>query len=309
MFLIAILLGLAAFGAVLLFFWYASQSIEQRIEGRSSLKAIESYSWQGNDLVGKEHSFLERVMVPLNARSLELAKRFTPVGYIESKRQMLIVAGRRGPDELDRFLVIRVLSLVGAVLALPIGLALLPGPPGKKLLMAAVIAAAFVFMPDARLKSAAQSRQKQIRRALPDTMDLLTISVEAGLGFEQAIDRITTSVDGPLSVEFSRMIGEMRAGAARAEALNALDQRTQIEEVKTFVLAMVQADQFGISIGRVLRAQSDEMRIKRRQLAQEAAQKAPVKMLLPMTFFIFPALFVVLLGPAAMKIVENLGST
>jgi Flp pilus assembly protein TadB len=143
-----------------------------------------------------------------------------------------------------------------------------------------------------------------IRKKLPDVMDLLVISVEAGLGFEQAMDRTVSAVPGPLSEEFARMLGEVRAGSTRADAMRALDARTNVPEIRSFVLAILQADTFGVSIGRVLRSQADEMRIKRRQLAQERAAKAPVKMLIPMVFCIFPALFVVVLGPAAMNIVD-----
>ncbi len=129
--------------------------------------------------------------------------------------------------------------------------------------------------------------------------------MEAGLGFEQALDRTVAAVPGALTDEFSRMLGEVRAGATRADAMRAMEKRCDVPELRSFVLAILQADTFGVSIGRVLRAQADEMRIKRRQLAQAQAQKAPVKMLIPMVFCVFPALFVVVLGPAVINIQES----
>jgi len=168
-----------------------------------------------------------------------------------------------------------------------------------------LVAALFIMGPDAILNRQVEERQYAIRTKLPDVMDLLVISVEAGLGFEQALDRTVAAVPGPLTEEFSRMLGEVRAGASRADAMRSLDARTNVPEIRSFVLAILQADTFGVSIGRVLRAQADEMRIKRRQLAQERAQKAPVKMLIPMVFCIFPALFVIVLGPAAIRITDT----
>jgi tight adherence protein C len=298
------LIGGAGFVTVILLCVFAFTTTEAKISGKDSLRAISSYTWQNEELVATEASFFQRVVAPVIGKSTELGNRFTPVGYVETKRKKLMHAGRRGPDELDRFLAMRVLTIF-AIPFVILALSLLPIAGNEKFYMVIGAVICLWLLPEARLSGAVQTRQKQIRRSLPDILDLLTISVEAGLGFEQAIDRITDAVPGPLSDEFNRMIGEMRAGAARADALQGLELRTGVEEVKSFVLSMVQADTFGVSIGRVLRAQADEMRIKRRQLAQEAAQKAPVKMLLPMTFFIFPPLFIVVLGPAIINIAAN----
>jgi tight adherence protein C len=139
---------------------------------------------------------------------------------------------------------------------------------------------------------------------MPDTMDLLTISVEAGLGFDAALAHVRKKVPGPLSDEIGRMLHEMQLGVARVEAFRHLADRTDVEELKAFVLSMVQADTFGISVGKVLRAQAKELRMKRRQRAEEAAMKVPVKMLFPLIFCILPAMFIVMIGPGVIRIMR-----
>ena len=219
------------------------------------------------------------------------------------------MAGRDSTAEVDRFLASRVFAIAAVPLVLifmfvwnPLDFQGL-----TRLAISGAILAALVLGPDAKLTRAVEERQTGILRDLPDVLDLLTISVEAGLGFEQALDKTIETVPGALSTEFARMLGETRAGASRADAMRALDARIDISEVRSFVLAILQADTFGVSIGRVLRSQSDDMRIRRRQIAQETAQKAPVKMLIPMVLCIFPALFVVVLVPAMIQILNELG--
>jgi tight adherence protein C len=158
------------------------------------------------------------------------------------------------------------------------------------------------YLPEWLLRSKSGKRQNAMRRALPDALDLLSITVEAGLGFDAAVARVARQEGGPLGEEFHRVLQEMQLGKSRADALRDFGDRTSIPELKSFVLAMIQADVFGISIAKVLHVQANEMRVKRRQRAEETAQKVPVKIVFPLLTCIFPALFVVLLGPAAISI-------
>jgi tight adherence protein C len=249
-----------------------------------------------------QDSFAERVLQPAAVALVGLVTRLLPTAYLQKVRHKLVLAGRGQPEEVDRFLMVRVLSVV----AIPIACLVLwkmTSLTGTTLLGAlAFVALAGAVGPDAWLNRVVSERQLAIRHKLPDVLDLLTISVEAGLGFEQALARTVAMVPGPLSDEFARMLGEMRAGSSRADALGGLDARTEIPELRSFVLALLQADTFGVSVGSILRSQADEMRVRRHQFAQEQAQKAPVKMLFPMVFCIMPALFVIIAGPAVLSI-------
>ncbi|MCB1259109.1 MAG: type II secretion system F family protein, partial [Acidimicrobiales bacterium] len=239
-----------------------------------------------------------------------VGRRFTPVGYVDNVRKKFIYAGNGSAEAVDRFLATRVITVIAVLPAL--WFAFVWNPMNLKgmmqILVGGLLALALVLGPDAMLSRRVEERMHELQITLPDVLDLLTISVEAGLGFEQALDRTITAVPGPLSDEFARMLGEVRAGSTRADAMRAMEQRTNVPELRSFVLAILQADTFGVSIGRVLRSQSEEMRIKRRQLAAERAQKAPVKMLIPMVFCVFPSLFVVVLGPAIINIRKAFGA-
>jgi tight adherence protein C len=277
---------------------------DEKATVRASLRQLDDYEVESV----RESELLvplrDRAVMPVLSGLTGLGRRFTPQGYIDQSKTKLVSAGMAAQEDIDRFLAIRVVTVVAAPIAAFLAFTYSPVDGMGRLLLTVVVGALLFIGPDSVLDRKIADRQYAIRRKLPDVMDLLVISVEAGLGFEQALDRTVAAVPGPLTEEFSRMLGEVRAGSTRADAMRALDVRTNIPEIRSFVLAILQADTFGVSIGRVLRAQADEMRIKRRQLAQERAAKAPVKMLVPMVFCIFPALFVVVLGPAAINIAE-----
>jgi tight adherence protein C len=303
--IISTLLIAGAVGAVV--FTIASQ-LDERQMVRESLRQLHGYE--------VENKRDQELLDPLRDRALKpfldglsgLGRRFTPVGYVDKVREKFVHMGQNDPTAVDRFLALRAATVVGAfaVFMCVFVLNLTPFTGNMRLAVGGLLMAVLLVGPDSVINRKVEDRQKGIQRTLPDVLDLLTISVEAGLGFEQALDRVIHAVPGPLSDEFSRMLGETRAGASRSDAMRAMDERCGTPELRSFVLAVIQADTFGVSIGRVLRGQSEEMRIKRRQLAQERAQKAPVKMLIPMVFCIFPSLFLVILGPAMISISKSL---
>jgi tight adherence protein C len=296
---------IAVFLAICLAVYALVGSAEEKATIRESLRQLGGYEIENQRDRELLTPLRDRAVVPVVNWFTDIGRRLTPVGYVDGIRRKLTLAGQFSPDLLDRFLAIRVVSLalipVWAILAF----GFMPLGGTAKLAVFVLLVLASVLGPDAVLNRRVAERQHEIQVRLPDILDLLTISVEAGLGFEQALDRTVAAVPGPLSDEFARMLGEVRAGASRSDAMRSMDERIDVPEVRSFVLAILQADTFGVSIGRVLRAQADEMRIKRRQLAQEQALKAPVKMLFPMVFCIFPALFVVVIGPAIINISNN----
>jgi tight adherence protein C len=173
------------------------------------------------------------------------------------------------------------------------------------LFIAVGVSLAGFFLPELWLRSKIQRRQKEILRALPDALDLLTICVEAGLGFDMAMDKVQTKWENELSLVFARVLREMQLGKLRRDSLRDMASRVGLTELSSFVAAVVQSEQLGVSMANVLRVQADAMRIKRRQLAEEEAQKAPIKMLFPMAFLIFPSLLIILLGPAALILMTS----
>lgn len=249
-----------------------------------------------------ERPFTERVIAPILERFGGLFTRWTPVSWIERTEQRILMAGNPGNLDASTFAIIKVGAVILAILVW--GLAQGGQEPGMKILMLGLLVFGGVFGPDAWLNRTIDDRNTAIRSQLPDVLDLLVISVEAGLGFDAALARVVKVVPGELSDEFHRMIQETRVGVARRTAMRNLRDRTGVDELRGFLLAMMQAEAFGVSIARTLRVQADEMRIKRRQIAQEKAHAAPVKLIGPLVLLIM-VIFIVLLGPAVLSIQES----
>jgi len=297
------LIVLLSVAAVALGAWSASTTLQTASASKRGLKAMEDYQVT-TDV--REQEMLEpvavRVLAPVMHWITDFARRITPAGYTDNVKRKIVLAGNPPGYEVDRFLILKVLGFASGLVWIPLGVWLLSGKPLFAILCVGFAWAGCFFAADIMLNGRIERRREEIERRLPDTLDLLVISVEAGLGFEQALERTATAVPGPLSDESRRMLQETRMGASRADALRALDERTQVDDLRTFIMAMLQADAFGVSIARILRAQADEIRIRRRQVAQELAQKAPIKMLFPLAVCIFPAVFVIVLLPAVIQI-------
>jgi len=240
--------------------------------------------------------------IPFAATMRALATRLSPSTFGQSMRRRLDVAGNPRGMTPDQLLAAKGLGLiVGLVFGLLIGAR--QGPLGLALSLAAFGAVGF-FLPDVLVYNTGLKRQDQLRRTLPDALDMLTISVEAGLGFDAALSQVARNTTGPLAGEFYRVLKEMQIGKSRVAAFGDLRERTTVEELNTFVTALVQADKQGIPVANVLREQSREMRLKRLQRAEEAAAKVPVKILFPLVLCIFPVMFIVIVGPGAIQIVR-----
>jgi tight adherence protein C len=299
------LIVVATVVAVLLLAMYALTGVSNRAEARQSLARIDGYQVDGAP-VDVQAPLLDRAVDPVKQRLTETARKHTPAGYAEKVKHKLTLAGSPKHLDVDQFLVYKLLGTVSGPVWFLVVFGFLGVSGGVGALFTGLLWLISFMLPDVGLAHKIEARQHEIKRQLPEFLDLLTISVEAGLGFDQAVERTSAAVPGALSDEFQRMLQEMRIGAGRAEALRALDARTDVLVLRSFILAMLQADAFGVSIARILRTQADEMRVRRRQAAEELGQKAPVKMLPPLVFCIFPAFFVVILGPAGIKIAQNL---
>ncbi|MDR3576360.1 MAG: type II secretion system F family protein [Anaerolineaceae bacterium] len=251
--------------------------------------------------------FSERVIYPI-ARSLgNLAIRFTPQNALQDITRKLELAGSPGKMDPTMVLSLQFIGLVvfGGIVVLVFTVGQTHWPAGRIVLVSVAFGLIGFYFPQLWLGSKIARRQKSVRRAMPDALDLLTICVEAGLGFDAAMAKVSEKWENELSLAFARVIQEIQLGKLRREAMRDMADRIGLGEMTSFVAAVIQSESLGVSLAKVLRIQSDQMRVKRRQLAEEEAHKAPIKMLIPMALLIFPSLMVVLLAPAGFRIVHS----
>jgi tight adherence protein C len=248
--------------------------------------------------------FRERVLLPAVDRLAAVALRINPKGSAEAIGARLISAGLAARISTSQFLAIKSgVALLGAVVAIGLGVAL---SPVAGVVLVPVFAAVGFFAPESFLTFKIRARRERIRAELPDALDLLAVSVEAGLGLDGAITKLTEHMDGSLVEEFALTLSEMRIGEARQDALKKMAERVPAPELAAFVRSVIQAEQLGISLGRILRVQAADSRLRRQAAAEEKAMKAPIKMLFPTALFIFPAMFIVVLGPAVLSFTHAL---
>ena len=306
---VALIVGLVAiFCAVVIALATVGVLTGEREQVGKSLAAIEAFNAAPPSMRKElDKPFGERVLKPLFKESSSLGRRLTPSGQIDRIRRRLDAAGSPTGWDVDRVLAFKVLGALAGV-----ALTIVASPVSLSFGVVALAISAVVFVvggffaPDMAIDQLGYNRANQMRKDLPDALDLLTISVEAGLAFDAAMAQVARQTEGPLAEEFFRVLQEMQIGLGRTDAFRAMAERTDVDDVKTFVTALVQADAFGIPIANVLRIQAKEMRLKRSQRAEEQAQKVPVKILFPLIFCILPTLFIVVIGPAALQIYHAL---
>jgi tight adherence protein C len=270
-------------------------------ERRSSVDRAATYGKVRAPLGQRQLPFRQRVLSPMGDRMAGWTLKLHPKTTTEGVSARLLAAGLGRTISPTTFLALKSgFAIAGAVVGALFGGAVAGG--GGVLLLAVALAGVGFIAPDFVVSSKARSRKDRIRAELPDALDLMAVSVEAGMGFDGAISKLTEHMHGPLADEFALTLGEIRIGETRQDALKKLADRTDTPELSSFVRSIIQADQLGISLGRILRVQATDSRLKRQAAAEEKAMKAPIKMLFPTVLFIFPAMFLVILGPAFLNL-------
>ncbi|MCL5961230.1 MAG: type II secretion system F family protein [Chloroflexi bacterium] len=299
--LIALLAGLTVL--VLIVGLANLQAGNKALKARLSLYAVPARTLEEYEL---SQPFQERIVAPIVQGAARFVIGLTPPKTVEDIRRRLVLAGNPYGMDVRDFLGVK--GLLALTLGSLVFLSFIrTGMVLHALLFGGLLGALGFYTPNIWLGARISRRKKEITRSLPDALDLLTVCVEAGLGFDSAILKLTQKWDNALSREFSRVLSETRMGKSRREALRNLVNRTDVSDVNTFVSAIIQADQLGVSISNVLRIQSEQMRLKRRQRAEELAHQAAIKMIFPMIFLMFPSIYVIVLGPAIPQIMKGFG--
>lgn len=290
-----------------------SVNLRQNAEEEDPLQARLAEYLQSGEVVSLEEielsqPFSQRVIVPIIKKIGEISARFTPQKAIQDTSRRLELAGHPWPIDAATFLAIRFILAVmlGGLVTVMVLLSPAPNLSDNALYIFGATFGGF-YLPHLMLTNKITNRQKEIRKAMPDALDLLTICVEAGLGFEAAMSKVSEKWDNQLSLAFGRTLREIQLGKPRRDAMRDMADRLGVAEMTSFVAAIIQSEQLGVSMAKILRIQSEQMRIKRRQRAEEEAHKAPVKMVLPMAFLMFPTILIIILTPAAMQIFNTLG--
>jgi tight adherence protein C len=301
---VVVVLGLA--GALI----YAGQKMPKRNDDPFADR-LNEFSQRGEavslDEIELSQPFSERVIYPLLRQFGEMASKNTPQNALQETNRKLELSGKAGWVDAPMFLASRFVAAV----VLGIGtfvvskFTILDQTLSRSLLWGMIALAVGFFLPQLWLDEQIKKRQLEIRKAMPDALDLLTICVEAGLGFDAAMSNVAEKWENELSLAFARAIREIQLGKVRREALKSMADRIDLAEMTSFVAAVIQSEQLGVSMAKVLRIQAEQMRMRRRQYAEELAHQAPVKMLLPMVGFIFPSIFIVLMTPAVLRIMGS----
>ena len=304
--MMAIILGVCVGGGImLLFLGLASISPVDPVQAR--LTQLGSFQARNLEELELQQPFAERTLRPLVARLSRMGTRLTSASSTNTAEKRLAMAGNPGDLKLTDWMGVKMLVAIsdGGTIFL---LLLLAGNFVGGLFLGLVALGIGFLVPEFWLGGRIKARQKLILRMIPDTLDLLTISVRAGLGFDAALAKVVEKLPGPLTDEFRRALAEVRVGKARREALRDMIPRTNVQPLSNFIGAIIQAETLGVSISKVLQVQSEQLRIERRQRAEEQAARAPIKMLFPLVGCIFPSLFIVILGPAFISIIQTMSS-
>lgn len=289
---------------------YVGQRMPKQDEDPLSQRLAE-FSQRGEavslDEIELSQPFTERVIYPILRQLGEMAAKNTPQNALQETTRKLELAGKAGFVDAPMFLASRFVAagVLGVLVFAVAYFSIFAQPFSRAFLYGLIAAALGFFFPQLWLSEQIKKRQLEIRKAMPDALDLLTICVEAGLGFDAAMSNVAQKWDNELSLAFARAIREIQLGKVRREALKTMSDRIDLAEMTSFVAAIIQSEQLGVSMAKVLRIQSDQMRMRRRQYAEELAHQAPVKMLIPMIVFIFPSIFIVLMTPAVLRIMES----